>query len=210
MLRGQKCLGDRSGLALLRGATDCWPLLTELVLTGCGFSGTIAIEAAVAAGCRLEKLVLSDMELSREAAEAMAGAGWDLRELDLSHNTFLEADELQPLLAARWPRLRVLLLKGNSELGDAGAAVLAQGDWPALERLEVDGSEMTPAGAAVLAAGRWPALRRLTVGTGSGPGGLWDVSVFQNGAWPLLEKATLIDEFDYDNSEYYTTRDSEA
>jgi hypothetical protein len=172
--------------ALFVGWTpDATPQLRSLTLRNVGLTPAAA-GALAASGWRLEELDVSHnaslgdagvaalvgappSALRRRSAGAAAVAApagseraeapWPLAVLNVSW-AGLGVAGVRALASRRWPRLRLLDVRGP-RLNDACVAALALGEWPALEELRL-GDAVFPALLALDDARRWaPALRTL-------------------------------------------------
>lgn len=174
-------------------AQAAWQL-TRLELQGFRESQTNdLLRAAADKGWQLESLRLCRCYLRDAGAEFLAGAGWDLRELAVHHNSLSAAGAAtlaSSLVSASWPSLSSLDVSGN-RLGDEGLARIALGDWPLLASLNICQVEMGREGARALAAASWPALEELLVSTFRGDHEVMRVALLESG-WPADRVAAVL------------------
>ena len=140
------CLSPASFKALIEGT---WPSLTSLSARspcyggrGSLVPGALTFSADAFAGFpKLEKLEMSDLQLGKAGARALA--------------------------RQRWPRLRELVLT-KTHLRNRGVTALALGDWPALQQLQLMSNRLGSNTPPALARGSFPALtyRNLTYNDG--------------------------------------------
>ena len=90
-----------------------------------------------------------------------------------------------------WPKLKDLNLSHNREIGERGFRTLAQGEWPFLEILNLEGTEITTVGLeAIVKKANWPQLKELNLSQNSK---IDDEGfcLLAKGNWPFLESLDL-------------------
>lgn len=174
-------LYDATAAALISSLGSDWPCLEELTVDCNEVGDATAVAIAQAPWPRLWRLSLSGTEqsprgtVSALGAAALAAAGFarGLRCLDLGYSEISD-DGAAALAAGAWPYLQRLGLQ-SSLPGAAGVGALmraAPRALPSLEFLDLSHNDIHPAGAAHIADARLPHLEALLLADASlGPEG---------------------------------------
>lgn len=162
VLHLDNCLLERESMRRLCRA----PWLKQLVrlslsnnLIGCDGLSALLAESGLAS---VNELALHRCDLKVPALEALAAAALkELHWLDLSHNHF-HAEGVANLACSPLRTRLVELNLNDNDICDNGAAALAMGEWPLLERLQLESNNLTDKGLQELAVWeRFPRLREV-------------------------------------------------
>jgi len=168
-----------------------WPLLEELNLRyGEITQNEIELIVNRCSWPRLMHLNLSYNNILDGGIEVLSRGNWPkLQTLDLRKTNMTAVGVKMIINQANWPWLKSLSLSEN-EIGDEGVKVLAQGDWPGLENLNLRGINMTAVGVITITVqGKWPKLKDFNLSDNE----INDdaIKVFSQGHWRHLKVLNL-------------------
>ena len=146
-----------------------WPAITQLRLRRCGLEVN-GIQLLVSGQwSAMQDLDLSSQEISTAMFAVLGQAQWpELTTLNVSC-TLLDMDGTSELVKATWPNLQCLDVSHNHKcrravrFGASAIGVLATGNWPLLEKLNMHGNYINSTGMSRLVQGKWPLLKVLDV-----------------------------------------------
>lgn len=151
-----------------------------------------AVKSFAGAGWDLRRLELSGMGIGPQGAKALTSAPLPrLQHLTLCENVLVGVDSGQALASAHWPELRYLDVS-NCNLDNGGAAELRNARFPELRFLDISSNSFGASGAAGVAAAHLPKLEMLSAGYNlslkDDEGG---VESLVAGRWPNLRRLWL-------------------
>ena len=167
----------------------CWSDLRKCVIWECRISAPIIAWIAQKWSHPLQTIDLTHCQIPGAAFQPFATADWRaLKELHL-RSASVDATAMSHLVRAKMSSLEILNLASNPGMNLAAFAELAQGDWPVMHSLILNGTRIDVHSTRELAKGRWRALQQL----GLSACGI-DVSCLRSlvsGQWPVLSDVDL-------------------
>ena len=165
----------------------------QLSWTEKGLNNEMALAAAVARMPKLRVLNFFGIRPDDAGVQALVQVECpSLEEINLLDSS-LDPGSIDAIAGAlsKWPKIRILVLDSNPQVGDAGAEALCRAAFPCMEELHLENCGLGSAGAQAIsiAAAQWPVLRVLDcMDNALGPEG---VAALLSAPLPALEELDL-------------------